>query len=389
MKPKLVICRSNPIAPDPRVEKEATTLKQAGYGVNLLGWDRTGKLPQEEQNQGITCYRLQIKAKYAAGMLNLPHLLRWQWGLLIWLIRHRQEYDLIHACDFDTILPALICRALWCKKVVYDIFDFYADHLRATPEWVKNAIRAIDLKVISRVDGVILVDDSRWEQIEGSQPRRSAVIYNSPEDLASSLHYSNSTDLALSQRSANSLLHIVYIGLLQQERGLFELLAVLRQHSEWSLDLAGFGGDEALILNQVEDIPNARWYGRVSYQVSLQLSSAADTLIATYNPIIPNHRYASPNKVFEAMQLGKPIIVARDTNMDRIIQQEDCGLVVSYGDHDELEAALRRLETEPELRHLLGVNARKAYETKYSWKIMQHRLINLYADLTGETGKTS
>jgi glycosyltransferase involved in cell wall biosynthesis len=381
MKSRLVICRSNPIAPDPRVEKEARTLSQAGHDVTVIGWDRTGKLPQKDKIQGISCIRLPIKAEYAAGMLNLPQLLRWQWGLLIWLVRHRHEYDLIHACDFDTIIPALVCRTIWHKKVVYDIFDFYADHLRATPEWIKKAIRAIDLRCVSIADAVILADDSRWEQIQGSQPRRSAVIYNSPEDHPFSPQDGKSTDQTFSQRPDNSLLHIVYIGLLQVERGLFELLIVLRRHPQWSLALAGFGGDEVHVLEQLQDMPNTSWHGRISYQESLQLSSAADTLIATYDPTIPNHRYSSPNKVFEAMMLGKPIIVAQDTNMDRIINQAKCGLVVKYGDESDLESALLRLETEPELCQRLGANGRKSYESTYSWKIMQDRLLKLYAEL--------
>ncbi len=92
MKPRLVICRSNPISPDPRVEKEARTLAQAGYQVSLLGWDRTAALPRQELLDGISCQRLPIRAEYASGMHNLPDLLRWQWGLLKWLISHRREY---------------------------------------------------------------------------------------------------------------------------------------------------------------------------------------------------------------------------------------------------------------------------------------------------------
>jgi glycosyltransferase involved in cell wall biosynthesis len=381
MKSRLVICRSNPIAPDPRVEKEAIALSQAGYVVTLIGWDRTGKLPQKDKIQGISCIRLPIKAEYAAGMFNLPQLLRWQWGLLVWLAGHRNEYDLIHACDFDTIIPALVCRTIWHKKVVYDIFDFYADHLRATPEWIKKTIRAIDLRCVSTADAIILADDSRWEQMRGSQPRRSAVIYNSPEDHPDLQQDGKSADQTFTQRPVNSLLHIVYIGLLQVERGLNELIGVLREHPRWSLALAGFGGDEACILKLSQDMSNVNWHGRISYLESLQLSSAADTLIATYDPTIPNHRYSSPNKVFEAMMLGKPIIVAQDTNMDRIINQAECGLVVKYGDESALEAALVRLQTEPELSIQLGANARRAYESTYSWQIMQERLLNLYADL--------
>lgn len=375
---RVVICRSNPISPDPRVEKEGRSLLQAGYQVALLAWDRSAELPQQEWIDGIPCFRLPIRAQYATGMRNLPDLLRWQWGLLKWLVRHRSDYDIIHACDFDTVLPALYCQRVHRKKVVYDIFDFYADHLRRTPAWIKKAIRALDIGAVNRADGVILADDSRWEQIRCAKPRLSAVIYNSPEDIP----YQSVSPAEDGYKPPDSRLHLAYIGLLQVERGLFELLAVLRRRPEWTLSLAGFGGDEAQIKGQIQQMPNVAWYGRVPYLMALQLSAAADVLIATYDPAIPNHRYSSPNKVFEAMLLGKPIIVARETNMDRIITGENCGIVIPYGDEDALEQALKELQDNPALRLRLGENARKAYDSRYGWRIMQERLINLYEQLT-------
>ncbi len=383
-RPPVLVCRSNPVAPDPRVEKIAQTLAQAGYPVRILGWDRTAALPTLDHIGDIPLARLSIRAEYAHGIGNFPALLRWQWSLLGWLVRHRDDYGLIHACDFDTVLPALLCRRLFGKGVVYDIFDFYADHLRRTPTRLKRLIRALDLRLIGWADALILADDSRWAQIKGANPRRSAVIYNSPADVYPALQAANRQ----SEVPPGSRLHLAYIGLLQVERGLFELLAVLQKHPEWSLDLAGFGGDEAAIREKCAVLPNVRWHGRVPYDRALQLSYAADALIATYDPAIPNHRYSSPNKVFEAMMLGKPIIVATQTNMDSIITTAGCGLVVPYGDVPALEAALASLAGDPALRRRLGEDARCAYEASYSWPIMQSRLLALYAAVIGQGSHT-
>jgi glycosyltransferase involved in cell wall biosynthesis len=179
-------------------------------------------------------------------------------------------------------------------------------------------------------------------------------------------------------KSTTGDLRMAYIGLLQVERGLLQVLTVLRNHPEWHLDLAGFGGDEAIILNASANLPNVNWHGRVSYQQALQLSAAADVLFATYDPAIPNHKYSSPNKIFEAMMLGKPIIVAEGTNMDRMIADADCGYIVPYGDIPSLEKALQSLASNPELVRKLGVNARQAYETRYHWSLMSQRLTQLY-----------
>jgi glycosyltransferase involved in cell wall biosynthesis len=360
------------------VEKIARALASAGYLVHAIGWDRSGQLPTHEIRDGYEISRLRIVAGYGRGMGNLPQLLRWQWGLMWWLFRHHREFDCIHACDFDTILPALWIRTLYHKLIVYDIFDFYADHLRKTPNWIKSLIRRTDIHAVNTADAVIIVDESRKTQLTPGQPKQLEIIYNSPEDCA----ITPSGNLLLHQDTYQ--LKIAYIGLLQIERGLFEIIHVLRKHQEWSLELAGFGGDEEQILFEISSMKNIIWHGRISYDSTLQLSQTSDVIFATYDPAIPNHRYSSPNKVFEAMMLAKPVIVAQDTNVDHIIKQYSCGLVVKYGVESELEAALTTLAESPDLRTRLGINGRKAYDQVYGWPRMRERLILLYQRLFQE-----
>lgn len=369
-KSRILITRSNPISPDPRVEKTGRALIGAGYSVQALGWDRAGNLPGQETLDGVPVYRLSIRAEYGKGVGNLSQLLKWQWGLWRWLLRHHSEFDVIHACDFDTILPAIWMKTFFKKYVIYDIFDFYADHLRATPVMIKNIIRRIDLWAIGRADALILVDDARVEQVTGSKPRITSIIYNSPEDLKEKYSKMN--------KSSGGNLRLAYIGLLQVERGLLQMLSVLNHHPEWYLDLAGFGGDQERILSMVKNMSNICWHGRVSYQQAIHLSAEADVLFATYDPAIPNHKYSSPNKIYEAMMLGKPIIVAAGTNMDRMVAEAKCGCIVPYGDIPAMEKTLQTLAADPVMVRKLGMNARKAYETRYDWALMSQRLIQLY-----------
>lgn len=80
--------------------------------------------------------------------------------------------------------------------------------------------------------------------------------------------------------------------------------------------------------------------------------------------------------------LGKPVIVAEGTNMDRIIAEADCGFIVPYGDIPSLESTLVTLASDPELVRKSGHNARQAYETRYAWSIMSQRLASLYEKVT-------
>jgi glycosyltransferase involved in cell wall biosynthesis len=369
-KPGIAIFRSNPISPNPRVEKAASVAAQVAR-VTVVGWDRTGLLPERQYRQGYTLELFSLKAPFGSGLGNLPRLLRWEWFLVLWVLRHGRHYSVFHACDFDTIFPALLGRWFFKIRVIYDICDFYADHIRNTPTWILKFVRFLDRLAVRWADAVILVDEARTVQLGDARPKRLEFIYNAPVDFG---------EITQSKNLSKSL-RLAYIGTLQVERGLLELCAVLARHPDWTLDLAGFGGDEGVILEKALPVPGITWHGRVDYSKTLDLSRSADVLIATYDPSIPNHRLSSPNKVFEAMMLGKPIIVAGGTHVDEIIDKWQCGLVVQYGSQDDLEKALITLSGNAALRKTLGDNARRAYDQEYSWSIMQARLVTLYSKL--------
>jgi len=371
-KARVVILRSNPIAPDPRVEKEAQALTRGGYKIEIIGWDRTASFPIKEEKSFGTIYRLGPRAFFGKGLRNLPYVLRWQVSLLRWLWRNRARFDIIHACDFDTVLPALCIARLFRKRLVYDIFDFYADMLRNVPTLIKKIIRTVDLWVIGKADAVIIADESRKEQIKGGRPKLLEVIYNSPQ---------NFTVVQDGEKNVQDAyqLRIVYVGLLQVERGLLEMLEVMAKHPEWRLDLAGFGGDEAVILSTASRLSNVTFHGRLPYAQALKLMAEADVLFATYDPKIPNHRYASPNKVFEAMMLGKPIIVARGMGVDKLVEQYRIGFIVEYGDVEELEKVLYELtKWTEEQKRAFAFYAQRAFSERFAWEKMEKALIALY-----------
>lgn len=367
----VLFLRSNPVAPDPRVAKEAQALTEAGYKVGVVAWDRRGNLPRVEEAPFGLVERLPIKGSFGAGLANLLPLVRFNLALLWHLIKRRSTYDAIHACDFDTLLPALVAAKLLGKKVVYDVFDFYADMLRATPGWIKSIIKKVDLRLMGWVDAVILADENRVKQIRGARPKRLTFIYNSPpiED-------------PFPLPPAPPPLRIAYVGLLQKERGILQVIELLRRHPEWELDLGGFGGDEEEIRRAVADLPNVRYHGRVPYEKALELMGNAHLLFATYDPSIPNHRYSSANKLFEAMAIGRPIVVAEETGMDQLVQKYALGFVVKYGDVAALERAFAQVATWDLQRFgEFAQKAREVYATCFSWQKMKERLVALYREL--------
>ncbi|GAB6876189.1 glycosyltransferase family 4 protein [Thermaerobacter litoralis] len=369
----VVILRSNPVAPDPRVERVARTLAREGFRVTVVGWDREGSFPELELAPYGPVVRLRARGRYGAGPRNLPALLRWQLQLVYWLLFHRRHYSVIHSCDFDTLVPALLVKLLLGKGVVYDIFDWYADTVRGLPSFLRRCLARLDRWLLRWADAVILADDNRLPQLGKARPRRLEIVYNSPDW--------DSKDVIRGLPSRRGL-RLAYIGLLQADRGLLELLEVMRRHPEWELDLGGFGAEEYLIRKAAAALPNVRFHGRVPHHRCMEVYVRADVLVATYDPSVPNYRYSSPNKLFEAMRLGKPIVVAEGTGIDRRVKALELGYVVSYGDTGRLEAVLQDAAGwTGEERRAFAVRVRRIYDEHFSWRIMQQRLLRLYRDL--------
>ena len=370
---QVIICRSTPVAPDPRVERAARALATENFVVTVVAWDRGWKLPCTEQREDFRLIRIRVPAPFGRGLRNLPGLLRWQGALFGWLLKNRGCYDIIHACDLDTALPGLLAAKIIRKQLVFDIFDSYPDSFRVGP--LRRLVRQMEGWVVAHADAVIIADEVRQEQLGNIWPKRLVVIYNSPPELR----------LKPDNCAKAGGFKIAYVGLLDATRGLFTLLDVVARRPEWKFDLAGFGVDEERIIRQASSLPNVRFHGRVDYRTALQLMARADVLMATYDPAVPNHRYASPNKLFEGMMLEKPVVAARGTHIDELVERHRCGLVVPYGNIEALVAALDRLATDPAFRRALGAAGRQAYDTFYSWDRMQTRLLSLYREITTES----
>jgi glycosyltransferase involved in cell wall biosynthesis len=85
-----------------------------------------------------------------------------------------------------------------------------------------------------------------------------------------------------------------------------------------------------------------------------------------------------PNKLFEAMMCGVPII----TNVaHEIVNETGCGIIVEYDNVKQIKDTILKLRDDPNLRKRLGENGRNAFLEKYNWDIMEQRLYQIYEDL--------
>jgi glycosyltransferase involved in cell wall biosynthesis len=91
-------------------------------------------------------------------------------------------------------------------------------------------------------------------------------------------------------------------------------------------------------------------------------------IIAQYDPRILINRFASPNKLYTAMGLGRPIIVNQELSVAGWIRHQRIGYTIPYGDADALSALVQHFLTDPGEVERTGQRGRNLYEEKYRWE---------------------
>lgn len=300
-------------------------------------------------------------------MKNLRPLLRFQREIRRFL--HKRSYDVIHACDFDTAWTALHSVNRKKTRFVYDVFDYYADAFRV-PGLLRKVVIAADRRVMQKADAVIICSEERRSQIGNVAVRRLEVIHNTPPRITS----------AEAATEDGYPVRIAYFGILSPKRLLRELAEVVLNDTRLELHIGGFGVLEKDLKEMAEVCKRIRFYGTVPYETVLEKEAYCDILPAIYDPQVKNHRFAAPNKFYEGLMLGKPLIMAEETGMSGVVDANRLGVVIPYSK----EGLVRGLEKLLAIRNEwpeMGRRMRSLYEQEYSWEIMEERLTALYRSL--------
>ena len=115
----------------------------------------------------------------------------------------------------------------------------------------------------------------------------------------------------------------------------------------------------------------------MKYEDTFEFYKSCDVILSVYDPHIKNHKYSAPNKFYEAMLLGKSIIVAKDTGVDSLVSKHEIGYVIDYSEKSFVEL-LNHL-TSSEGQKELSIFKERSYDTydKYSWEVQKNKIVSL------------
>lgn len=375
---RVVLLRSNPVQPDPPVEKMADALLEMGMQVDILAWDRSRKSSScdtERFPSGVArVTRFGIPAAYGARWATLISFLRFEWNLLVWLVRNRKHYDMIHAFDLDTgVVSGMVCR-LFHKKLVYHLLDAYADSHFFSDSLMKRIVYKVEMALINFADATLICTEEREAQIQHSKPKRLEIIHNTPNHAVE-----NKTD-RFEVKTSNAEVKIAYVGTQCSGRGIEELICAVVQDPRFELHIGGYGPLDDVIRSAANQCNRIHYYGKLPYAQTLSLEAQCDLMIALYDPSIPNHRYCAPNKLYEALMLGKPLLMCENTGWDQLFQKEMIGYLIPYS-QDGIALGLNKLYELKDQWAAISETGKRIYQQSYSWEAMKQRIRKIYSEI--------
>jgi glycosyltransferase involved in cell wall biosynthesis len=189
---------------------------------------------------------------------------------------------------------------------------------------------------------------------------------------------------------------IVYLGAMSRIRGLVEVVEafglVAAGHPDWRLCLVGtcrpadFEDELKALATQCDVAARIQFVPWVPYEQKEALLLEAAMGIVTYLPCA-NNTSCLPNKLFEYMLAGVPVIASDFPLYREVVESKQCGLLVDPARPEAVAEAMEYLVEHPEEARRMGENGRRAVLAEYNWETQRTELLHIYASVLGRNGE--
>ncbi|MFP3898637.1 MAG: glycosyltransferase family 4 protein [Dehalococcoidia bacterium] len=420
----------NNCAHDARVLKEAKTLTEAGYDVQIIALSGQG-LARTEERDGFRILRVdvllpgervalatsdnasaasntaRVAARGGVGSVLLRPLAPiydwarkrpsgpvrrllvaiyrpysfWQYSRQAWRIVKHKPAHVYHCHDLNTLHIGYLARRRHGGKLVYDAHELTPELAYVSrPE--RLGWRVMERFLIRRADTVITTGSHRAQYLVtryGIAP--PTVLLNCPP-----LALAQASDDALRERLGledGAVPLVLYQGGFIPGRGLDKLVLAARYVHNGLLVLMGWGTEEAVLRGVVR---REGLEGRVYFTepvppdelVRYCMSASAGVVI--YRNTGLNNYYATPNKLYEYIHAGLPVVSSDFPALKEIVEGYGLGCTFDPDDPESIAGAINRVLADEQRYNKMKSNALAAARI-FNWETESRKLLELYRGL--------
>lgn len=291
--------------------------------------------------------------------------------------------DIIHAHDLS-MLPAAIKLAGPLKaKIIYDSHEYERSRNIKSSKLGRHYTIGVEQRAIKKVDAVIVVSDSISQTMaQDHNIQRPAVILNSSNfDREKAIKTNYRRKLGINTDVEAGL----YVGALLPGRGLMSIVECLKILP--NLNVAFFGPDP---LGYNAQLRQAAEHHGVSERLHISgpvaeasipnLIAEFDLSLVTIENTCLSYNYALPNKLFQSMNAGVPIVATPLKEISEFLRKFNAGVITKSHSTEDIAQGILKAMTLPSKGEIAGLSP-KAIEL-YKWDESKSRLLEIYDALT-------
>lgn len=285
--------------------------------------------------------------------------------------------DIYHLHDPELIPVGLKLKKLG-KKVVFDAHEDFPKQMLSKPY-----LTPFFLKIISKLAfSYEKYSCKKFDYIITATPYIRDKFLNINKNSVDVNNYPILGELSNAIVWEEKKDEICYVGGIEKIRGIKELIKSLEFVEEVRLNLVGKFvekeiQEEVKTYNSWNKVKELGFLGRREVSSVMGKSKAG---IVTFHPY-PNHIDAQPNKMFEYMSAGLPIITSNFPLWREIVEGNNCGICVDPLSSKDIADAVTYILLNPKKGETMGQNGKKAVVEKYNWKKEEEKLFDIYKSL--------
>ncbi|WP_061310077.1 glycosyltransferase [Clostridium botulinum] len=389
---KVAMLLDNSFTNDKRVYKEAQTLVKNGFDVTVICKNEIDEsLPKEEEIEGIKIKRL-FKYNLGTTVLVEKNLLA-HFDLINNL---SESFDVYHCHDTETWPIGYILAKRDGAKFICDSHEFFPDYI--CKEWHASDFKyeLTKLLVIARgeyikyCDGAITVNEIISEELynQFNLKYKPLVIYNTRSINEVSKKYNIGIDIRKKYNISKDKKILLFSGTVEPSRGLDLVIKSMPYVENCVFIIAG--GDKFNCIEKLQELvqkynvkDKVIFTGKLNYQELFNYGFFADLLVYLGIPTVKNMDYSAPNKFFDYMMAGKPMIISNLKFMSSVVTRYDIGEIIDIKNINfkEIGYKINSLIHSDEKSCKYSKNIFKIQDM-FSWEEQEKKLIDFYKKIT-------
>lgn len=359
----------NDLVTDQRVHKVCTTLKNLGFNVVLVGRKQRASLdlaPREYRTH-------RMKLLFERGVLFYSFF---QMRLFFYLLF--RKHDVLVSNDLDTLMPNYLVSKLKGIPLVYDSHEIFTEVPELVGQNFKQGVwRRVEKWIFPKLKNVFTVNQSISDWFYDKYKVRPLVVRNMPRKAITPVVAVSRDELNLPTNKRIVLLQGAGINV---DRGSEELVQAMKFLPDVLLLIVGSGDvipklREMVTQERLED--RITFTGKVPHEILEQYTSLADLGITLDKPTNINYRLSLPNKIFDYIRAGVPVLCSDLPEVGRIVRDYKVGVVADSFEPKQLAETISNALNSPEYSKWKANTSKAADEL--CWETDEAQLIKVYS----------